>query len=423
MVRRVKVIVFVLALAAVGVLLHAKFFPVEVSARATSGSAAVPAEKGGQDISGPYNVVVDWPKPMSQMPGHENWTWGSVDGVFAQSANRVYIFQRGEVPVLRRPAVLPLPQFGPSLSFPISGLPFRNVGQGPVSSPPGPEGSDANWKGKYGVDGRWEHCLVVVDASGKIIEAWTQWDKMFKHPHAVFMNPYDPEKAVWVVDDERQAVFKFSNDGEKLLLTLGTPDVPGNDETHLGRPTFLAWLPDSTMFLADGYVNTRVVKYDKNGKYLMSWGQKGHPPNETRPGYFNTVHGIAVDPMTRRIFVNDRENRRIQVFDENGKFIDQWSFGPVSSVYFIYMSADRHLWAADAATSKILEYDLNGHFLYSWGTLGDWPGSLWGVHQISVDSDGNLYVSEVEAGRAQKFAPRKGANPELLVGKPPKGAW
>jgi peptidylamidoglycolate lyase len=389
----------------------------------TAGNGAVPAEKGGQDVYGPYQVDPNWPKPMSQLPGHDNWTWGSVDGVFAQNPNRVYIFQRGEVPVVKRPSATPMPQWGPSLSYPVNALPFRNVGQGPVSSPPGPEGSDESWKGKYGVDGRWEHCLVVVNADGKIIEEWKQWDSLFKHPHAIFMNPYDPDKSVWVVDDERQAVFKFTNDGEKLLQTIGTPNVPGSDETHLGRPTFLAWLPDGTMFLSDGYVNTRVVKYDKNGKYLTSWGQKGNPPNETRPGYFNTVHGIAVDPVTRRVYVNDRENRRLQVFDENGKFIDQWSYGPVSSVYFIYMSADRHIWAADAATSKILEYDLNGHFLYSWGTLGDWPGSLWGVHQMSVDQEGNLYVSEVEAGRAQKFVPRKGANPALLVGKPPKGAW
>lgn len=244
-------------------------------ATTAAGFGAVATEKGGQDVYGPYQVAADWPKPMSQLPGHENWTWGSVDGVFAQSANRVYILQRGEVPVVKRPPATPMPEWGPSLSYPVNSLPFRNVGQGPVSSPPGPEGSDENWKGRYGIDGRWEHCLVVVNADGKIIEAWTQWDKLFKHPHAVFINPYDPDKDVWVVDDERQAVFKFSNDGEKLLQTLGTPNVPGNDDTHLGRPTFLAWLPDGTMFLSDGYVNTRVVKYDKNGKYLMSWGQKG----------------------------------------------------------------------------------------------------------------------------------------------------
>jgi DNA-binding beta-propeller fold protein YncE len=177
------------------------------------------------------------------------------------------------------------------------------------------------------------------------------------------------------------------------------------------------------MFLADGYKNTRVVKFDKSGNYLMSWGQRGDPPNDTRPGYFNTVHGIAVDPVSRRIYVTDRENHRTQVFDENGKFIDQWSYGFPSSVYFLYMAANHRLWAADATTSKILEYDLDGHFLYSWGTNGDWPGTLWGVHGMSVDQEGNLYLAEVEAGRVQKFRPRKGANPDLLIGQPVRAAW
>ena len=98
------------------------------------------------------------------------------------------------------------------------------------------------------------------------------------------------------------------NDGKKLLQTIGEPNVPGTDDKHFYRPTFMAWLPDGTFFVADGYQNTRVVKFDKDGKYLMTWGQRGTPP-EKRPGYFNNVHGIAVDPQTRRVFVNDREQR------------------------------------------------------------------------------------------------------------------
>ena len=415
---RAVTIIAVAACAVLSFMFDARLIPVQGQTKSAGGFAAVPGEKGGQDLFGPYAVVPDWPKPMSQLPGHDKWTWGSVNGVYAQDENRVFVVQRGEIPLVKRPAAQPVPQFGPALSFPVSGVPFHNAGQGPVSAPLGPPDEPNDWKGKYGVDGRWEHCLVVINAKGDIVESWTQWDKTFKHPHAVYVNPYDPQKSVWVVDDYRHAVYKFSNDGEKLLLTLGTPNEPGDDEKHLNRPTFIAWLPDSTMFLGDGYVNTRVVKYDKDGHYLMSWGQKGNPPNETRGGYFNTVHGVAVDPATRRVYVTDRENRRTEVFDENGKFLDQWSYGPVSSVYFIYLGTDKHLWAADATTSKILEYDLQGHFLYSWGINGDWPGSLWGVHGMSVDPQGNLYVSEVEAGRVQKFQPRKGANPEYVIGKP-----
>ena len=123
--------------------------------------------------------------------------------------------------------------------------------------------------------------------------------------------------------------------------------------------------------------------------------------------------------MTRRVFVNDRGNHRVQVFDENGKYLNEWSFGPPpSDIHLFIIGADRYLWAADRGTSKMLKYDLDGNFLYSWGTWGDFPGGFWGVHGLSVDSDGNFYVAEVDSGRAQKFRPRRGANPAFLVGKP-----
>ena len=88
----------------------------------------------------------------------------------------------------------------------------------------------------------------------------------------------------------RQQVFKFSNDGKKLLMTLGEPGVAGNDDKHFGRPTDIAWLPDGTFYVTDGYTNTRVVKFDRNGKYLMTWGTPG-----TGPSQFDTVHSIAIE--------------------------------------------------------------------------------------------------------------------------------
>ncbi len=338
------------------------------------------------------------------------------------------------MPALTRPKNTPIPNFSPSLSFPVNEAPFRNASQGPVAALPGEGGADIpcgnpqvlpcpGWEGKEGVDARWEHCVIVVDAQGNIVEDWSQWNSLFRRPHAVYINPYDLEKRVWVVDDARHAVFIFSNDGKKLVQTLGTPNEPGADDKHFNRPTFLAWLPDSTLFVADGYNGTRVAKFDKDGKFLLDWGKRGNPPNETRPGYFNAVHGIAVDPVTRRVYVNDRTNRRCQVFDENGKFLDQWTYGNPSTVYSLYISADRYLWAPDSKTWKLLKYDLDGHFLYSWGTQGDWPGAMWGVHEISVDQEGNLYFAEVSNGRAQKFRPRKGAHPDFLVGQPVRAAW
>lgn len=390
--------------------------------------AAVPSEKGGQDIFGGYNVVANWPKPLSGVPGNEKWTWGAGQSVFAESPNRVFILQRGMLPNLGRPKPIKLPQLGPNIEFPIGRLPWRDATS---ASPPGqlfgPDGKTPGNDldvGQPDVDYKWENCIIVVNANGDIVERWTQWDKMLRRPHAVYVSPYDPEKRVWVVDDYRHAIFVFSNDGKRLLQTIGEPNVPGNDDKHFYRPTFMAWLPDGTFFVADGYANTRVVKFDKSGKYLMTWGQPGVAGKETRPGYFNSVHGIAVDPQTRRVFVNDRNNGRVQVFDENGKFLNQWSFGPrpISDIHLFIITSDRYLWAADRGTSKMLKYDLEGNFMYSWGVWGDFPGAFWGVHGLSVDSDGNFYSAAVDSGGAQKFSPRPGANPAMLLGKAVSGS-
>lgn len=418
----------------VGFLWGSRSAPASVEAKPPAAFAAVPGAIGAQDVSGPYDVQEGWPKDLSSLPGHAEWTWGAGQGIFAESPNRVYLLFRGELPNVKEPSVTRLPQIGPSLQFPVGGLPWRSAtatalpGSGGTGQDPA-EGM-RNWRGnsppyrELGVDARWEHCLVVVDAEGNILETWTQWDKIFKRPHSVYVNPYDPQKHVWVVDDHMHAIYKFTNDGKELVQTIGTPEVPGADATHFNRPTFMAWLPDSSFYVADGYNGTRVAKFDKDGKFLLDWGMKGEAGKETRPNYMNNVHGVAVDPETRRVYVNDRANHRIQIFDENGKYLSEWKIAvSPSSLHLLYMGADRMLWTFDRNTQKMLKYDLEGRLQYAWGTVGDFPGTLWGVHGISVDQEGNLYVAEVDAGRAQKFRPRAGANPDYLVSKPVYASW
>jgi DNA-binding beta-propeller fold protein YncE len=335
--------------------------------------------KGGEDETGPYEVVQDWPHPL----GHPGWTWGSQGGVFAETPDRIYVANRGELPV--------------------------------------PDKAPAGYTGGYGAFGtpatqgkpRLENCILVFDGQGKLLEDWTQWDYLFaggRGPHHVKISPYDPEKHVWVIDDMVQQVFEFTHDGKQLVLTLGERLKSGEDNAHFGRPTDIAWLPDGTFFISDGYVNSRVMKFDKNGKFLMTWGTKG-----TGPGQFDLPHSIDIDAK-RRVYVADRSNSRIQIFDENGKYLDQWD--NIRSPYHILITADQHLWVADGVTNKFLEYDLNGKLLYSWGTYGTFPSAFWGVHQFSVDSDGNLYAAETFGGRTQKFRPRKGVDSSKLIGRP-----
>jgi len=383
----------------------------------TTAVVALAQTKGGQEMFGQYEIVKGWPKDISTLPGNEKWTYGAGQAVYAESPNRIIMLFRGELPNIKRPPSKLLTDFGPSIQFPIGRLPWRDA---TVASLPGggasgsiPGAPTDGWSGTLGVDAKWENCIVIADANGNIVERWTQWDKILQRPHFVAINPYDPEKHVWIVDDHMGAIYKFSHDGKQLVQTIGTTKVTGADGTHFNRPTFLAWLPDSTMFVADGYNGTRVAKFDKNGKFLMDWGRN-----------MSNVHGIAVDPQTRRVYVNDRGNKRIQVFDENGKYLFDFSMGPdPSDIHLLYIGADRTLWAADRGTSKMLKYDLDGKFLYSWGIWGDFPGGFWGVHGFSVDQEGNFYTAEVDSGRVQKFRPKPGANPAQLVSKQVYSAW
>jgi sugar lactone lactonase YvrE len=332
-------------------------------------------EKGGADLLGHYELATNWPQPL---PGHEEWVWGATIGIVAESPNRIIVAQRGELP---RP---------------------ENVkpGWNAIASTPGKRAEGNN---------RFEHCLYVVDANGKIIEEWTQWDKMFvggRGPHKLAINPHDPEKHIWVVDDMLHQIFKMTNDGNKIVLTLGERLKPGEDEKHFNRPTDIAFLPDGTFFVSDGYANTRVVKFDKNGTFLKTWGKRG-----TGPGEFDLPHGIATD-RDRRVYVADRSNARIQVFDEEGKFLDAWP--NIDAPHDVEVASDGHVWVSDGNTNKMLKYTPNGKLVYGFGTYGLAPGLNWGIHQFSGDADGNMYWAETYAGRAQKLRPRAGADRRAL---------
>ena len=145
-----------------------------------------------------------------------------------------------------------------------------------------------------------------------------------------------------------------------------------------------------------------------NGEYLTEWGQPGDGPGE-----FNTLHSIAVD-ANGRVYVADRTNQRIQVFDENGNYLDQWP--NIRFPNHIAISEDQHVWVVDGFTNKILKYNLDEELLYSFGTFGKAPGYFWGTHWFHTDSEGNLYTADVFGGRVQKFRPKKGADPTHLVG-------
>ena len=192
-------------------------------------SVRLSAEKGGEgEESGPYEVDTKFlVQPMEPRPGY---ILGSKSGVFAESPDRIFIANRGE---LKLPEKLPSTQ------------PKK------IYTPP----YDGSW-GSLGLNAavavrsiEIRNCIIVVDRNGKKLESWTQWDHLFeggRGPHSVKISPYDPDRHVWVVDDRVQQVFKFTNDGQKLVMTLGIRGVAGNDETHFNQPTDIAFLPTAT---------------------------------------------------------------------------------------------------------------------------------------------------------------------------------
>ena len=258
---------------------------------------------GGQDIFGAYEVVKDWPQNISTLPGNEKWTWGAGQSIYAESPNRVFLLFRGELPNIKRPATETASRLRPepAVSHRAPALARRHRVRAarrraarariPTTAQDWLEGHRRAWTPSGNT------ASTVVDANGKIIETLDRSGTKSSSVRTTSPSiPTIPEKHVWVVDDHMHAIYKFTHDGKELVQTIGTPTVKGADGTHFNRPTFLAWLPDSTMFVADGYNGTRVAKFDKDGKFLMDWGKKGTPPNDKRPGYMNNVHGIAVDP-------------------------------------------------------------------------------------------------------------------------------
>jgi DNA-binding beta-propeller fold protein YncE len=264
--------------------------------------------------------------------------------------------------------------------------------------------------------------LFVVDRDGKQVQYWNQHDKLFdapcgRGPHKIKISPYDADKHVWVIDDQLHVIHKFTYDGN-LVMTLGTKGQRGRDGGRLfDRPTDIDWLPDGTFFISDGYGGKRVAKFDKDGKFLMDWGSAPKDPANPGPNEWNTVHSIAIS-KDRRLFVVDRAHHRIQIFDENGKFLDMFSTGSAASLpYYHFIDTSQNIWVADGGTGRINKYDLNGNYLYGWGVKGGQPGQFNGPHALTVDQEGNLYVAEVFNGRTVKFRPKPNADPAKVVGQ------
>jgi DNA-binding beta-propeller fold protein YncE len=234
--------------------------------------------------------------------------------------------------------------------------------------------------------------ILVFDRDGKFLRSWG--DDRIKTAHGLRI---DRDNNVWVTDIGHHQVMKF-DPGGKLLLTLGTKDEPGVGPDHFNKPTDVAVTPAGDFYISDGYGNSRVVKFSREGKCLAEWGRKG-----TGEGEFSLPHAICLDGKGR-VYVGDRENNRVQVFDADGKFLAQWKES--GSPFGLFIAANERLFVADGRANWIKVLDLEGKALGRWGEKGTGAGQFQLPHAICVDSRGDVYVTEITGQRVQKFAAR-----------------
>ena len=246
-----------------------------------------------------------------------------------------------------------------------------------------------------------EKTLLQVDKeSGKIVNSWG--DNLFIMPHGLTV---DQNNNIWITDVGLQQVFKFSHDG-KLLMKLGQARVSGNDQTHFNRPTDIAVTNDGSFYISDGYGNSRIIKFSAEGKYLFEWGKKGNKESE-----FNIPHGLDLD-VSGNVYVADRENNRIQVFDSSGRYLKQYSdknFGNICSVT-VDQNSDTVFAIDDLSFLKIkhrgsdaIILDASGIVQTRFGRSGDYDGKPCWYHDIAVDNQQNIYVGDIIGNQIQKF--------------------
>jgi DNA-binding beta-propeller fold protein YncE len=226
--------------------------------------------------------------------------------------------------------------------------------------------------------------VLVFDREGKFLRSW---NGTFKTPHGLRI---DTDGNVWVADMANHLVQKFTPEG-KLLLSLGQKDKPGLAADKFNKPADVAVGPDGEIYVADGYGNSRVAKFSKDGAFVQDWGKKGKGPSE-----FNIPHVVFLDSKNR-VVVGDRENLRVQIFDRDGKLLEQWK--DTGAPYGLYLAKDR-TYLADGRSGTIRILDKEGKLLTSWETK---DGSKDTPHWINVDSKGAIYVGFVSGKKVQKW--------------------
>ena len=333
-----------------------------------------------------FEVDPVWPKPM---PNH--WILGSVIGVGVDSRDHVFIIHRGDSTLNQRT------EAGLNANPPIA--------ECCASAPP----------------------ILEFDPAGNLVKGWGGPGEGYVWPGSNHGVAVDDKDNIWIGGNgpTDSHILKFSHEG-KFLQQIGTPGQgsASNDSTHFGRVAKITFdAKAGEAYVADGYGNKRVAVLDMNsGKLKRFWGAYGNKPDDARmPPYDpsaplaqqfrNPVH-CAEPTNDGMVYVCDRPNDRIQVFQKNGKFVKEVRIVPATrgdgSVWDIAFSKDaaqKYMYLADGKNERVYVMDrLSLEILTSFGDGGRQPGQFFAVHSIATDSKGNIYTTETYEGkRLQKF--------------------
>ncbi len=262
--------------------------------------------------------------------------------------------------------------------------------------------------------------ILKFDTSGKLVTSFGKGK--FAFPHGIFV---DADENIWVTDavlgDGRgkgaigigQTVQKFDKNG-KLLMTLGTPGVNGNDATHFNAPSDVVVASNGDIFVSDGHgtgTNERIVKFDKNGKFIKQWGHPGSGPSA-----FSSLHSLAMDSRGR-LFVANRDNNRIDIFDQDGKLLDSWE--QFSRPSGIYIDKNDNMYVCDSESGSAAEAHQDWTRGIRVGSAKD--GSVKylipdpdhpekgtsAAEGCAADKDGIIYGAEVGPKRMMRYVMKK----------------
>jgi DNA-binding beta-propeller fold protein YncE len=259
--------------------------------------------------------------------------------------------------------------------------------------------------------------VQVYTAAGKFVRAWG--DGVVSNAHHLKI---DQAGNIWLSDIGLHVVRKFTPEG-KLLQTFGVPGEKGEDTKRLNMPTDMALAPNGDVFISDGYGNNRVVHFDKSGKFIRSWGTLG-----TGAQNFSIPHAIDIDSKGR-LYVADRNNVRVQVFNATGKLLDSWA--NIVVPWGFWISAKDEIWVCGSSPMPwrndakyptaplscppkdqlFMKFDPNGKVTQLWTVPKgeddkEQPGDLNWLHCLALDSKGNIYAGDIIGKRAQKFVRR-----------------